>query len=229
MDLKNHRKEDCKEEKKFMKNLSHYKILADMFRYPDEHSVEYANKFLEMIVAELPEKAEAMQQLIDIHTQSSVREQQEYYLKTFDVQAVCYLDIGYVLFGEDYKRAQLLVNLQNEHKNAEIDCGSELGDHLPNVLTLLSKTTDPDFAEELGFIITAPAVRFMLTKFTNINSNYYKNLLEVLYEFLQRDFKGDNLLEYAVPEQAFNGDNDFVMPSPKSAICDTHCNKRKSF
>jgi len=212
-----------------MKNLSHYKILADMFRYPDEHIIEYSKIFQKMIVAELPEKAEAMQQLIDIHNKSSIREQQEYYLKTFDVQAICYLDIGYVLFGEDYKRAQLLVNLQNEHKNAGIDCGTELGDHLPNVLTLLSKTADPDFAEELGFIITAPAVRFMLTKFKNVTSHYYKTLLEILYEFLQRDFKGDNLLEYAVPEQAFNGDNEFVMPSPKSAICDTHCNKRKSF
>ena len=200
-----------------------------MFRYPDEHIMEYFKNFQIMIVAELPKKAERMQQLIDIHTQLSVREQQEYYLKTFDVQAICYLDIGYVLFGEDYKRAQLLVNLQNEHKNAGIDCGTELGDHLPNVLTLLSKTADPDFAEELGFIITAPAVRFMLSKFKNVTSHYYKNLLEILYEFLQRDFKGDNLLEYAVPEQAFNGDNEFVMPSPKSAICDTHCNKRKSF
>jgi len=200
-----------------------------MFRYPDEHIIEYSKIFQKMIVAELPEKAEAMQQLIDIHNKSSIREQQEYYLKTFDVQAICYLDIGYVLFGEDYKRAQLLVNLQNEHKNAGIDCGTELGDHLPNVLTLLSKTADPDFAEELGFIITAPAVRFMLTKFKNVTSHYYKTLLEILYEFLQRDFKGDNLLEYAVPEQAFNGDNEFVMPSPKSAICDTHCNKRKSF
>jgi len=211
-----------------MKSLNHYKILADMFRYPDEHSVGYSNKFLDMVVAELPEKALMMQQLIDTHNKSSIREQQEYYLKTFDVQAVCYLDIGYVLFGEDYKRAQLLVNLQSEHKQAGIDCGSELGDHLPNVLTLLSKTSDPDFAEELGFIITTPAVRFMLTKFTNITSNYYKDLLEILYEFLQRDFKGDNLLEYAVPDHAFSGDNDFVMPSPKSAICDTHCHKRKS-
>jgi nitrate reductase assembly molybdenum cofactor insertion protein NarJ len=149
-------------------------------------------------------------------------------LKTFDVQAICYLDIGYVLFGEDYKRAQLLVNLQNEHQKAGIDCGTELGDHLPNVLSLLSKTDDPDFAEELGFIVTTPAIRFMLIKFKDIKNNYYKVLLEVLYAFLQRDFSGENLKEYAVPEQAFNGDRDFVMPSPKSVICDTHCHKRKS-
>jgi len=211
-----------------MKNLSHYKILADMFRYPDEHIVEYSKYFLDVLVAELPEKAGAIQQLIDIHTQLSVREQQEYYLKTFDVQAVCYLDIGYVLFGEDYKRAQLLVNLQNEHKNARIDCGSELGDHLPNVLTLLSKTTNPEFAEELGFVIVNPAVRFMLLKFNNVN-NYYKEILGVLLIFLQDDFKGEQLAEYAVPEQAYNDDNEFLMTSPKSAICNTHCNKRKSF
>ncbi|MCF6170433.1 MAG: hypothetical protein L3J66_05575 [Bacteroidales bacterium] len=211
-----------------MKKLNHYKILADVFRYPDGHFSEYSKKFLQMVVEELPGKAGKMQELLENHNKLTVHQQQEYFMKTFDVQAVCYLDLGYVLFGEDYKRAQLLVNLQNEHKIAGIDCGSELGDHLPNVLTLLSKTTNPDFAEELGFIITTPAVRFMLTKFKNIN-NYYKEILEVLLELLQRDFKGDGLTEYAVPEQAFTGDNEFVMPSPKSAICDTHCNKRKSF
>lgn len=211
-----------------MKDLNHYKILADVFRYPDEHHEEYTQKLLKMVSDELSDKAETLRQLIENHLKLSIHRQQEYYMKTFDVQAVCYLDIGYVLFGEDYKRAQLLVNLQSEHKEAGVDCGNELGDHLPNVLTLLSRTTNPDFAEELGFIITVPAVRFMLMKFKNIN-NYYKDLLEVLLVFLQRDFKGEQLAEYAVPEQAFDGKNEFLMPSPKSAICETHCNKRKSF
>ena len=199
-----------------------------MFRYPDEFIPEYFGEFLEMINTEFPDKYAEMKNLLEAHNQLSIMEQQEYYLKTFDVQAICYLDIGYVLFGEDYKRAQLLVNLQNEHKNAGVECGIELGDHLPNVLTLLSKTTDPDFAEELGFIVTTPAVRFMITKFKEIPNHFYKELLGVLFTFLQRDFDGEGLHEYAVPEQAFNGDRDFVMPSPKSVICDTLCHKRKS-
>ncbi len=211
-----------------MKNLNHYKTLADVFRYPDEHFSEYADNFLKLVTEALPQKAESLQAVVEKQKRLSLHQQQEYYMKTFDVQAVCYLDIGYVLFGEDYKRAQLLVNLQNEHKVAGIDCGSELGDHLPNVLALLARTDNRDFAEELGFIITMPAVRFMLTRFKKID-NYYKELLQVVLNFLQRDFKGDGLMEYAVPEQAFNANNEFVMPSPKSAICDTHCNKRKSF
>ena len=211
----------------FMENLKHYNILADMFRYPDEHFQGYTDHFHDLILTGFSEKQQEVQQIIAEHNQLSLKEKQEYYLRTFDVRPVCYLDIGYVLFGEDYKRAQLLVNLQSEHKKAGIDCGSELGDHLPNVLCLLSKTTDPDFTEELGFILTLPAVKFMLTKFDKLGVNFYKALLEVLYESLKRDFKGESLQEFAVPEQAFSSKKEFLMPSPKSAICDTHCHKHK--
>ena len=63
----------------------------------------------------------------------------ELYLRTFDVQAITTLDIGYVLFGEDYKRGALLAGLSAEHKKVSNDCGIELADHLPNVLRLLPK------------------------------------------------------------------------------------------
>jgi len=211
-----------------MNKLDHYKILADIFRYPDEKLGSRMKDFLSLVSEQFPEQTENVSKLMDAFNSMSVLKQQEYYLKTFDVQAVCSLDIGYVLFGEDYKRAQLLVNLQSEHKAAGVDCGSELGDHLPNVLTLLSKTADSDFAEELGFIITSQAVRFMLTKFKNTD-NIYKDMLVVLLVFLQADFKGEQLAEYALPEQTFEGGGDFAIPSAKSVICNTHCKKRKSF
>jgi nitrate reductase molybdenum cofactor assembly chaperone len=211
-----------------MKDLNHYKILAGMFRYPDENQAGYAHDFLTMVAENFPEKVEILKQLAEKQLKLSTAAQQEYYLKTFDVQATCYLDIGYLLFGEDYKRGQLLVHLQSEHKAAGVDCGSELGDHLPNVLMLLSKTTDPDFAEELGFIITAPAVRFMITKFKDIH-NYYKNVLETVLAFLQRDFRGEELAEFVMPEKAFGGKNEFLMPTPQSELCDTVCKKQKSY
>ena len=211
-----------------MKELNHYKTLADIFRYPDENLKSRTTDFLSLVSEQFPEQTENVSKLLDSFNSMSVRKQQEYYLKTFDVQAVCSLDIGYVLFGEDYKRAQLLVNLQTEHKAAGVDCASELGDYLPNVLALLSKTNDPDFAEELGFIITSQAVRFMLTKFKNVD-NIYKDMLKVLLLFLQHDFKGEQLAEYALPEQTFEGAGEFAIPSAKSVICDTHCKKRKNF
>jgi nitrate reductase assembly molybdenum cofactor insertion protein NarJ len=110
---------------------------------------------------QMPGKTVKVQEILETQNLMTLGEQQEYYLMTFDVQAVCCPDLGYLLFGEDYKRAQLLVNLKKEHSLAGVDCGKELGDYLPNILTLLERTTDRNFAEELGFIITIPAGRFI--------------------------------------------------------------------
>jgi len=209
-----------------MNILNHYNQFADLFRYPDENFVEKSKIFLDTVVNSFPKHAEKLSEFVSTIENKTTRNHQEYYLKTFDVQAVCYLDLGYVMFGEDYKRAQLLVNLQNEHKVAGVDCGSELGDHLPNVLCLLSKTNNSDFAEELGFIITLPAVRFMLTKFNNID-NYYKDLLEILMEILQQDFNGNGLKEFAFSEESFSGKNEFLITSPKMTICDSNCKPKR--
>lgn len=209
-----------------MDSLNHYKLFADLFRYPDEKLVLQAKAFLNSVNKQYPAQSEKLFSFINAIETLTTKQQQEYYMKTFDIQAISYLDIGYVMFGEDYKRAQLLVNLQNEHKIAGVDCGTELADHLPNVLCLLEQTTDRDFAVELGFIITMPAVRFMLTKFKNID-NYYKGLLEVLFDILQDDFPGEGLKEFAFAEETFSGNNEFLIPSPKMTICDSGCKHKR--
>ncbi|MCB0823648.1 MAG: hypothetical protein KDC09_13180 [Bacteroidales bacterium] len=204
----------------------YYKILAEMFSYPEHHLTNRYEEFEDAMAFLLPEKKTEIKDLFLNHKALSFKDQQEYYLKTFDVQAVCHLDIGYVLFGDDYKRAQLLVNLQAEHQKAGIDCGTELADHLPNILKLLVTTEDQDFANELGFVVLIPAIQFMILKFSN-TENHYKGLLEILLELLKRDFKGEDLEEYVIPEQYFKGEQDFLIPSPKQTICDTLCNQRK--
>jgi len=209
-----------------MQNLNHYKLIADLFRYPDDNLLPRAKAVLKLVSKQYPAQSQKLAEFVAAIEDIDTKHQQEYFMKTFDVQAVCYLDIGYMMFGEDYKRAQLLVNLQKEHKVAGIDCGSELADHLPNVLSLLAQTTNQGFATELGFIITMPAVRFMLTKFKNID-NYYTGLLEVLLEILQHDFLGEGLKEYSFAEETFSGKNEFLIPSPKMTICNSNCKPKR--
>lgn len=205
----------------------HYKVLSDLFRYPDQKLDQYMEELLKLVMNLLPARTGKTRDIIETMNLMTLGEQQEYYLMTFDVQAVCCPDIGYLLFGEDYKRAQLLVNLKREHDLAGVDCGNELGDYMPNILTLLEKTTDRNFAEELGFIITIPAIRFMLVKLKNVN-NYYKDLLEILLDFLNQDFKGEGLEDFIIPEQLINENNDFLFQSEKAVLCDLSC-KSKSF
>jgi len=208
-------------------NLDHYALFADVFRYPETRLEPYTENLLNAVVKIFPDKSQEILAVFKLQTGMSIGEQQEYYLKTFDVQAVCSLDIGYLLFGEDYKRAQLLVNLQKEHQRAKVDCGGELADHLPNILALLTKAAGKDFAEELGFIILIPAIKFMLVKMKHVN-NYYKIFLNVLLYFLEADFKGENMEEYAIPDQLLQESNEFLFPAPKNIICEMGC-KQKSF
>ncbi len=209
-----------------MRKLNHYKYIAELFRYPDDNFTAKAIDLAKNIAPDFPFISEKLNDFVKKVENLNTKELKEYYSKTFDVQAICFLDIGYMMFGEDYKRAQLLVNLQKEHKIAGVDCGTELSDHLPNVLCLLAQTINNEFAEELGFIIVMSSVRFMLTKFKNKN-NYYKTLLEVLLDMLQHDFDGNGLSEFAFSEESFSEKNEFLMPSPKISVCNSVCNQKR--
>lgn len=209
-----------------MKSLSHYRLIASLFKYPDQGFLSDLNSNMEHIQTNFEKERTHMKRFVEEVELLTLKEQQEYYLKTFDVGAICYLDIGYMMFGEDYKRAQLLVNLQKEHSLAGTDCGTELADHLPNVLSLLSVTDNKDFAEELGFIIILPSVKFMLSKFSS-RDNYYEQLFRVLLGMLERDFIGEQLMEFAFEEEKFNGKNEFLMPSPKMAVCNSNCKQKR--
>jgi len=168
--------------------MEHYSTLASLFSYPNEELATNVAEVREIVRQHYPENLEYINAFFSFVTETPVEKQTEYYIKTFDVQAVCYLDIGYILFGEDYKRGEFLVNLRKEHREANNDCGSELADHLPNMLRLLPKIADRDFAEELGYSIMIPALKEMLKSFKEEN-NVYKNNLVTLLNIMEADFK----------------------------------------
>ena len=170
-----------------MKDLTHYGLLAEMFRYPSDDLKNYQGKWNEII----SRYDDSLRPGLDRFT-AHIREkplsfQQEYYISTFDVQAMCFLDIGYVLYGEDYRRGIFLVNIKKEQMKANNDCGSELPDHLPNILTLLPKIAEPELAEELIYSMLIPAINRMIQAFREV-SNLYRGLLEVLAGIMETDF-----------------------------------------
>lgn len=169
-----------------MKDLTHYRYLSEMLRYPDPE-MKYKTDNWERIVNSygyhLLEKLQPF--IVHIRTQP-IAVQEEYYTGTFDVQPVCTLDIGYILFGQDYRRGGFMVNLKKEHIKAMNDCGSELPDHLPNILNLLPKI-EPIVAEELIYSLLIPALHEMILKFRN-GDNLYKALLEIIVAVMEKDY-----------------------------------------
>lgn len=171
-------------------SLKDYDLLANLFLYPknDDYKgkVREINQYLQK---ELPEAADALKRFVEFTEASSFMEMQELFLRSFDLQAITTLDIGFILFGEDYKRGKLLVHLNEEHKNAGNDCETELADHLPNLLRLLSKMKDDAMRHEIATLLILPAVVRMMREFSpekiEKKDAVYKKHQKVILEYSQ--------------------------------------------
>lgn len=196
-----------------MEDRLHYRLIAPLFEYPDAGYPERVGQIREFLEGDYPDAAEYLGRFLEYLPADDLVAMQELFTRSFDVQAIATLDIGYVLFGDDYKRGELLANLNREHVAARNDCGTELADHLPNILRLMSSLRDEELLNDLAYAIVGPALLEMIGEFAperleKKNKSYrkhYKTLIETpvlqaeavtlykfalksLYEVLKQDF-----------------------------------------
>ncbi len=146
-------------------NYQHYKILANLFRYPDADFVPRIVKCQELLNTHYPDAGKILNPFTLYLSALNIEETEELFTKTFDVQPICYLDLGYVIFGEDYKRGTFLRHMQEEQKMLGNDCSPELPDHLSHVLTMITLHDDQLFIDELVAQALVPGVKKMIHEF----------------------------------------------------------------
>ncbi len=142
-----------------------YPLLSRLFEHPGPSFHDAVGQATAALEEPNPEAAAALRRFAALLPRGDLLALEELHTRTFDVQAITTLDVGYVLFGEDYKRGALLANLAREHQAAGNDCGAELGDHLGNVLRLLPKLKDEALRAELVEVLLGPAVHEMIREF----------------------------------------------------------------
>lgn len=194
-----------------MRNTNHYNLISALFRYPKDGYKENVTECMNFLQNHNSVAFTEMLHFADFIKKEPLNIIEEVFNKTFHIQAICYLDLGYVLFGEDYKRGEFLVNMKQEQRKVENDCGEELPDNLSNVLTLMSLTKDEEFVNEFFVRIMIPAIKKMLGEFEasrmelkakflkkkhkvliqeNLpNKNIYQHALQSLLLVIQKDFE----------------------------------------
>ena len=150
-----------------MKDRKHYSLLANLFRYPEEDFVLHLKEVQDFLDEFYPEAGKELHPFSKFMNNCPLDEREELFTKTFDVQPICYLDLGYVMFGEDYKRGAFLLNMQGEQQKINNDCGTDLPDNICNVLVLMTKSEDDRFIEDLVWRIFIPCVKKMITEFNS--------------------------------------------------------------
>lgn len=158
---------------------AHYSDLAELVDFPGPELAARGPALLDFLCDRYPDAAAEAALFLDAMPRKTL-DLQELYTRTFEVQAVTTLGVGYVLFGDDYKRGALLSNLNREHNDAANDCRGELADHLPNVLRLIPKIEDQGLLQELAEQILVPALMLMIREFdpariAKKNASYQKH------------------------------------------------------
>jgi len=153
-----------------------YEDLAALLDYPSQGWRLLIESCGELVANERADSSAALANFRETVITLSLSELQELYTRTFDLSPVCALDIGYHLFGENYKRGVFLANLRETEAPFDLGQEHQLPDYLPVLLRLLTKLDDEELRSALIVDCMIPALEKML-KTLSESENPYRHLI----------------------------------------------------
>lgn len=182
-----------------METRVQFDYLANLFDYPKEdykQKMKMTHRFLDNTYESI---VTPYQHFFDFVDATSLFDIEELFSKTFHIQAICFLDLGYVLFAEDYKRGEFLVKMKGELEKTGLHPGIELADHLPVVLRWMAITHEEEFLEEFAVRIIIPALRKMLNEFEIARMELKDKVrLKKQKVILMEDVENKNIFQYPI-------------------------------
>ncbi len=153
-----------------------YENLADLLDYPGANWQSRCDECKDLLSAGSQSFVSPFALFASETEKLSLSELQEFYTRTFDLNPVCALDIGYHLFGENYKRGVFLANLRETEAPFDLGQEHQLPDYLPVLLRLLTKLDDEELRRALVVDCMIPALEKML-KTLGEGENPYRHLI----------------------------------------------------
>ncbi len=161
-----------------------YDLLARLLNYPGEEyplAVRTCQQLLQRISGG---HSQPLHRFSAHVAASSLEELEELFTRTFDLNPVCCLEVGWQLYGEDYNRGSFLVNMRQQIRNHGLSESLELPDHLSNVLPLLARI-GPEESAALCASHILPAVKKMQEGLAG-KDNPYEDVLAAVRTLIER-------------------------------------------
>lgn len=152
-----------------------YNLLARLLEYPGEDYPKRVARCAQVLAEDGADTAALLEEFSRRLGDLSTEELQELYTRTFDLNPVCSLEVGWHLFGESYERGDFLVKMRQELRRHGLVESAELPDHLTHVLAVLGRMPPAD-ADRLVALLF-PALDKMRAGFEE-SDNPFKNVLE---------------------------------------------------
>lgn len=191
-----------------MDPVSLYDIFARLFTYPDGRFRDAVNECRSTIfsVNKLERKPETYDEVarvpnvvnpfnnnldafIKLTGNLSLEELEELYTRSFDINPIASLEIGWHLYGETYERGAFLVKMRELLRTFHVEESSELPDHLTHVLMAIGRMEKKE-ADEFVSRYLIPALNKILEGFQEKDQPFEHALLALKGFIEQQHLQG---------------------------------------
>ena len=162
----------------------------------------------DLLVDGEPEAAAGVGAFCEVTANLNDTELEELYTRTFDLNPVCTPEVGWHIYGEQYRRGRFLVQARDLLKIVGIEEKGELPDHLMSLLPAVARLEPEDAALFAGTYLV-PAVEKMLAGMED-KANPYEQILRAIRSVLltfaiepaqvQGPFEDDDLVRIGTPQ-----------------------------
>jgi len=160
-----------------------YGALAALLTYPE---TDYAHRIAKCLECASPDCRAQLNLFADGVRGLQTDELQELFTRTFDLNPVCSLELGWHLFGENYERGVLLVRMREELRRHQLSESQELPDHFTHVLRLVGEM-EHEYAADFVAACVLPALEKMLQAIHG-RENPFEHLMLAGRSLLHRNF-----------------------------------------
>jgi nitrate reductase molybdenum cofactor assembly chaperone NarJ/NarW len=169
-------------------NADLYDGLGELLAYPGPGWRARAQACRLRLAADHEPAARLVGELLEAVRCLSVEDLQELYTRTFDLNPVAALEVGWHLYGEAYERGRFLVRTRQMLRDAGILEGSELPDHLTCLLPALGRL-EPELAGPFAATYVLPALQRMLSALAG-KGNPYETALAAVARVVEQAAQG---------------------------------------
>jgi nitrate reductase molybdenum cofactor assembly chaperone len=166
-----------------------YERFAKLFEYPGGDYRANAEECLASLQGERSDAAASLEEFCASTRNLSTDDLRELFTRTFDLNPMCTLEIGWQLYGEDYQRGEFLVKMREQLREYDLRESGELPDHLTHALILLAHL-EPEEAAEFAGSYLLPAIDKMRASWRE-DRNAFAALLESAFLQLRSEFPYD--------------------------------------
>ncbi len=163
--------------------------LGEMLQYPTPDLLDRASEWIASAGCAPQEARDSVARFLAFVESTPPGRLEEIYSASFDLSPACCPYVGHLLLGDNTRRSALILMLKQAYREAGLEPGEELPDHLSLMLRYLAITRDGDVQSDLIARLLLPALEKMVPALAE--GNGYRALLQGTMALCRAMLTGD--------------------------------------